>query len=96
VFGCVGVGDGGAAAAAQRGRGRSRRRGRQRRGAAVANAAPTPTPQPPLHPAQPDSQFAKAYEGGLHKSKYWEPIFEDSLNLIAKLPAIAAHIYRKT
>ena len=45
---------------------------------------------------QPDSVFAKAYEEGIHKSKYWEPVFEDSLNLIAKLPAIAAHIYRKT
>ena len=38
--------------------------------------------------------FAEAYASGLHKSKYWEPIYEDSLNLIAKLPAIAAHIYR--
>lgn len=45
---------------------------------------------------QPESQFAKAYEKGVHKSKYWEPALEDSLNLIAKLPAVAAHIYRKT
>ena len=28
--------------------------------------------------------------------KYWDPVNEDSLNLIAKLPAIAAHIYRST
>ncbi len=40
--------------------------------------------------------FAKAYSEGLHKSKYWQPVLEDSLNLIAKLPAVAAHIYRTT
>jgi citrate synthase len=45
---------------------------------------------------QPESEFAKAYERGLHKSKYWEPALEDSLDLIAKLPAVAAHIYRRT
>jgi citrate synthase len=33
---------------------------------------------------------------GLHKSKYWEPIFEDSLNLLGKLPGLAAAIYRNT
>ena len=43
---------------------------------------------------QPTSKFAEAYSAGIHKTKYWEPIYEDSLNLIAKLPAIAAHIYR--
>ena len=45
---------------------------------------------------QPTSEFSKAYSRGLHKSKYWDPVYEDSLNLIAKLPAIAAHIYRST
>lgn len=49
-----------------------------------------------MHSAQPTSEFALAYSKGLHKSKYWEPVYEDSLNLIAKLPAIAAHIYRTT
>ena len=44
--------------------------------------------------AQPTSKFAEAYSAGISKFKYWEPIYEDSLNLIAKLPAIAAHIYR--
>ena len=43
---------------------------------------------------QPTSVFAEAYASGIHKTKYWEPVYEDSLNLIAKLPAIAAHIYR--
>lgn len=45
---------------------------------------------------QPDSQFAKAYEKGVNKKDYWDPIYEDSLNLIAKLPGIAALIYRNT
>jgi citrate synthase len=45
---------------------------------------------------QPDSQFAKAYEKGVNKKDYWDPIYEDSLNLIAKLPGIAAIIYRNT
>lgn len=45
-------------------------------------------------PFQTESKFAKAYEAGIHKSKYWEPFFEDSLDLIAKLPTIAAMIYR--
>jgi hypothetical protein len=43
-------------------------------------------------PAQVDSKFAKAYAGGLHKSKYWDPVYEDSMDLIAKLPEIAAMV----
>jgi citrate synthase len=45
---------------------------------------------------QTESIFSKSYEQGIHKSKYWEPFFEDSMNLIAKLPAVAALIYRNT
>lgn len=41
-----------------------------------------------------DSTFAKAYQDGIHKSKYWETTYEDSMDLIAKLPVIAAKIYR--
>ncbi|KAL0082410.1 citrate synthase [Phycomyces blakesleeanus] len=43
---------------------------------------------------QHDSHFAKAYSQGIHKSKYWEPTYEDTMDLIAKLPNIAARIYR--
>ena len=43
---------------------------------------------------QPASQFAAAYQSGVHKSKYWEPALEDTLDLIAKLPELAATIYR--
>ena len=42
---------------------------------------------------QGESVFTKKYREGLHKSEYWEPMLEDSLNLTAKLPAIAALIY---
>jgi citrate synthase len=42
---------------------------------------------------QRDSLFFKRYQGGMRKEEYWEPMLEDSLNLTAKLPAIAAFIY---
>ncbi|EFX90150.1 hypothetical protein DAPPUDRAFT_299958 [Daphnia pulex] len=41
-----------------------------------------------------ESKYAKAYSEGLHKSKYWEYVYEDSMDLIAKLPTVAATIYR--
>jgi len=44
---------------------------------------------------QPESKFAKAYEKGIHKSKLWTFYYEDSMDIIAKLPEIAATIYRK-
>ncbi|XP_047334466.1 citrate synthase, mitochondrial [Impatiens glandulifera] len=44
---------------------------------------------------QVQSEFQKAYEKGIHKSKYWEPTYEDSLNLIARLPVVAAYVYRR-
>ena len=45
---------------------------------------------------QPNSQFAAAYSKGINKLNYWEPILEDSIDIIAKLPAVAALIYRNT
>jgi citrate synthase len=39
------------------------------------------------------SVFARRYQEGMKKDQYWEPMLEDSLNLTAKLPAIAAFIY---
>lgn len=41
-----------------------------------------------------DSQFAAAYEKGIKKSEYWTHTLEDCINLIARLPALAARIYR--
>ena len=43
-----------------------------------------------------DSVFAKAYEKGLNKADYWEPVFDDCISLLAKLPTIAAKIYQNT
>jgi len=41
-----------------------------------------------------DSKFAKAYSDGVSKMDYWMYAYEDSVDLIAKLPVIAALIYR--
>jgi len=43
---------------------------------------------------QRESEFVKKYNEGISKMNYWEPYFEDALNLLAKLPEIAAYIYR--
>lgn len=45
---------------------------------------------------QRDSIFAKAYDAGINKADYWDPIYEDTLNLIARLPRVAAYIYRRS
>lgn len=45
---------------------------------------------------QQHSKFAHAYSEGIHKSLYYQPVLEDSLDLIAKLPQLAALIYRCT
>ncbi|KAI9798524.1 MAG: hypothetical protein M1825_005329 [Sarcosagium campestre] len=42
------------------------------------------------------SVFAKAYEKGVSKFDYWEPTFDDSISLLAKLPTIAAKIYQSS
>lgn len=42
-----------------------------------------------------ESQFARRYDAGMPKGAYWDPMFEDSLTLLAKLPGIAAYIYRR-
>jgi len=43
-----------------------------------------------------DSAFAKAYADGISKKEYWGPVFEDCMDLIAKLPNVAGRIYRNT
>jgi len=42
-----------------------------------------------------ESAFNRQYQAGLSKKDYWEPTYEDALNLLAKLPEIAAYIYNK-
>jgi citrate synthase len=45
---------------------------------------------------QTESKFAKAYNQGVSKADYWKYTLEDVLDVIAKLPEIAATIYRCT
>jgi citrate synthase len=44
---------------------------------------------------QSDSIFSRRYAEGLSKSDYWDAVYEDSMNLIARLPRVAAYIYRR-
>ena len=44
---------------------------------------------------QTESQFAKQYAAGMNKKDYWSATYEDSMNLIACLPEIAAYVYRR-
>ncbi len=41
-----------------------------------------------------ESQFAKKYKEGINKKEYWRWILEDGMRLIARLPGLAAGIYR--
>ena len=45
---------------------------------------------------QSESIFAKRYNEGMNKLDYWDATYEDAMNLIAKLPRLAAYIYRRT
>ena len=44
---------------------------------------------------QTESSFAKKYAAGMNKKDYWEAVFDDSMDLIARLPRVAAYIYRR-
>jgi citrate synthase len=44
---------------------------------------------------QTESQFSKRYAKGMSKKDYWDAVFDDSMDLIARLPRIAAYIYRR-
>ena len=41
-----------------------------------------------------ESQFRAAYDKGMKKEDYWKPTLEDALTLLARLPVIAAGVYR--
>jgi len=43
-----------------------------------------------------ESVFSKQYAKGMSKYDYWDATYEDAMNLIAKLPRVAAYIYRKS
>jgi citrate synthase len=44
---------------------------------------------------QTESQFAKRYAAGMSKKEYWDAVFDDTMDLIARLPRVAAYIYRR-
>jgi citrate synthase len=44
---------------------------------------------------QTESTFAKRYAAGMNKKEYWDATFDDSMDLIARLPRVAAYIYRR-
>ena len=48
-----------------------------------------------INSMQNDSIFAKRYAEGMAKSDYWDATYEDAMNLLARLPRLAAYIYRK-
>lgn len=44
---------------------------------------------------QTESNFAKEYARGMSKKDYWDVAFDDAMDLIARLPRIAAYVYRR-
>lgn len=44
---------------------------------------------------QTESKFSDRYAKGMAKKDYWEAVFDDSMDLIARLPRVAAYIYRR-
>jgi len=43
---------------------------------------------------QRESNFVRRYQEGMSKMDYWEPMFDDVMDLLPKLPTLAAYIYR--
>jgi len=43
---------------------------------------------------QRESVFAERYRQGMNKMEFWDPMYEDASNLLARLPEIGAYIYR--
>ncbi|AEW01692.1 citrate (Si)-synthase, eukaryotic [Niastella koreensis] len=44
---------------------------------------------------QTESNFQRRYAEGMNKKDYWDAVFDDSMDLIARLPRVAAYIYRR-
>lgn len=44
---------------------------------------------------QTEGHFVKEYAKGLSKKDYWNPTYDDTMDLIARLPRIAAYVYRR-
>ncbi len=48
-----------------------------------------------INAMQTESHFARRYSEGMSKNDYWDAVYEDTMDLIARLPVLAAYIYRK-
>lgn len=44
---------------------------------------------------QTESNFAKLYAEGMSKKDHWSAVFDDSMDLLSRLPRIAAYVYRR-
>lgn len=44
---------------------------------------------------QTESIFVRKYSQGLNKKDHWDAVYDDAMNLIARLPRVAAYIYRR-
>ena len=44
---------------------------------------------------QTESNFSRRYAEGMSKKEYWDATFDDVMDLISRLPRIAAYIYRR-
>jgi citrate synthase len=42
-----------------------------------------------------ETLFDRKYNAGISKMDYWDPTYEDALNLLAKIPEVASYIYTK-
>ncbi len=45
---------------------------------------------------QNESVFARRYDEGFGKADYWDATYEDTMNLAARVPQVAAYIYRRS
>jgi len=45
---------------------------------------------------QTESKFAAAYQKGVNRQKFWRYALRDTMHLVAKIPLVAARIYRQT
>ncbi len=48
-----------------------------------------------INAMQTDSHFMRRYSEGMNKNEYWDAVYEDTMDLIARLPVVAAYIYRR-
>jgi citrate synthase len=48
-----------------------------------------------INAMQNESIFAQKYDDGMSKNDYWDATYEDTMNLVAKLPKVAAYIFRR-